>query len=222
MNWKRLSARVNRLGFFAGRVTHQLADAWHDARLVAAQNRVSTFHILRELFTLNATQSLGLRPYFQYRLFDTALSAEQKRRYLPDTPWANVRLWSRFNPKQYGCLYADKLIFNRFFGAVGLPVARIFGVFDPTMGRTMEGKSLRTTADLREWLPTIAKEGFVFKPIEGVRGHSILVFDGLAEHDQNLFATLSANSMLRSAWSPSRTIRPSWSGIGLAPTCERL
>jgi hypothetical protein len=168
-----------------------LADAWRDARLVAAQNRVSTFHILRELVTLNATQSLGLRPYFQYRLFDPALSPEQKRRYLPDTPWANIRLWSRFNPKQYGCLYANKLIFNRFFGAVRVPVARILGVFDPTMGHTMDGKSLRTTADLRAWLPTVAKDGFVFKPIEGVRGHSILVFDGPTEHDQNLFATLS-------------------------------
>jgi hypothetical protein len=88
---------------------------------------VSTFRILRELVVLNATRSLGVRPYFQYRLFDPSLTADQKRRYLPDTPWANARLWSRLNPKRYGCLYANKLIFNRFFSALGLPVAKFSG-----------------------------------------------------------------------------------------------
>jgi hypothetical protein len=165
--------------------------AWRDARLVAAQNGVSTPRILRELVVLNVTRSLGLKPYFQYRLFDPGLSAEEKRRYLPDTPWANARLWARFNPKEYGCLYANKLIFNRFFSAIGLPVARILGIYDPTIGRSMDGRPLRTAADLRAWLPGAAGAGFVFKPIEGVQGHSILVFTGPAEHDVNQFATLA-------------------------------
>ena len=191
INWNALRARVERLRFFGGRITQQLAGTWRDARLVAARNGVSTFHILREVAVLNATRSLGLRPYFQYRLFDPALSSDEKRRYLPDTPWANARLWSRFTPKQYGCLYANKLIFNRFFSAVGLPVARILGVYDPLVGRAMDGRLLRTAADLSDWLPGVAKDGFVFKAIEGVRGHSILVFEGAATQDPNLFATLS-------------------------------
>lgn len=182
---------MNRLRFFAGRAAQQLLEAWRDARLVAARNRVSTFRIFRELVALNATHSLGIRPYFQYRLFDPTLSAQEKRRYLPDTPWANARLWSRFNPKQYRSLYANKLIFNRFFSAVGLPVAKIFGVYDPMVGRAMDGRPLRSSADLREWLPSVATDGFVFKAIEGVRGHSLLVFDGRTAHDPNLFATLS-------------------------------
>jgi hypothetical protein len=191
INWRALRARVERLGFFGGRAAQQLAGTWRDARLVAERNGVSTFHILREVAALNASRSLGLRPYFQYRLFDPRLSSDEKRRYLPDTPWANVRLWSRFTPKQYGCLYANKLIFNRFFTAVGLPVAKIFGVYDPVVGRTMDGSSLRTTPDLRDWLPRVARDGFVFKAIEGVRGHSILVFEAPASPDTNLFATLS-------------------------------
>jgi hypothetical protein len=186
-----MSARLSRLRFYGGKVAHQVVGAWRDARQVAAQSGVSTSHILRELVVLNATRSLGLKPYFQYRLFDPGLSAEEKRRYLPDTPWANARLWSRFNPKEYGCLYANKLIFNRFFSAVGLPVARILGIYDPTIGRSMDGRSLRSAADLRAWLPGVARAGFVFKPIEGVQGHSILVFTGPAEHDANLFATLA-------------------------------
>jgi Sugar-transfer associated ATP-grasp len=183
--------RLDRLGFFARRAVEQAAGAWRDARQVAAQNGVSTFRVLRELAVLNATRSLGVRPYFQYRLFDPGLSPEQKRRYLPDTPWANARLWSRLNPKRYRSLYANKLIFNRFFAALGLPVAKVFGVYDPTVGYTSDGSPLRTPAQLREWLPAIAGEGFVFKAIEGVRGHSILVFTGPAAEDSNMFVTLA-------------------------------
>jgi hypothetical protein len=188
---KKTSDVLGRLKFFGGRAARQLADAWRDARLVAAQNQVSTLHVLRDLIVLNATRSLGIRPYFQYRLFDPALTAADKRHYLPDTPWANVRLWARFNPKQYRCLYANKLIFNRFFAAAGLPVATVFGVYDPLVGRALDGTPLRSSADLRRWLPGVAKDGFVFKPIEGVRGHSILVFEGPAGHDPNAFATLA-------------------------------
>lgn len=193
LNWNRLRARVERLGFLGGRVAQQLAGTWRDARLVAAQNGVSTFHILRDLAMLNATRSIGLRPYFQYRLFDPTLSFDEKRRYLPDTPWANAQLWSRFTPEQYGSLYANKLIFNRFFSAVGLPVAKIFGIYDPLVGRTGDGGSLRSAADLRNWLPGVAHEGFVFKAIEGVRGHSILVFEGPSAEESGKFATLAGD-----------------------------
>jgi hypothetical protein len=188
---KNLKARLSRLVFLGAQLSRQLVGTWRDVRIVAARSGVSAFHILRELIVLNATNSLGLRPYFQYRLFNPALSREEKRRYLPDTPWANARLWSRFNPKQYGCVYANKLIFNRYFSAVGLPLARILGVFDPQVGRTMDGKPLRTVTDLQEWLPSVATDGFVFKPIEGVRGHSILVFAGRARNNPHQFATLS-------------------------------
>jgi hypothetical protein len=161
--------------------------------MVATRHRISRLRILRELLVLNATRSLGLKPYFQYRLFDPALSAAEKRRYLPDTPWANGRLWARFNPRQYACLYANKLIFNRFFGAAGLPVAQVFGVYDPEVGRSTRGQSLRTAADLAAWLPDVARNGFVFKALEGVRGHNILVFVGPAEHEPGVFLTLSGD-----------------------------
>ncbi len=42
LNWKTLRARVERLGFLGGRVAQRLVATWRDARLVAAQNGVST------------------------------------------------------------------------------------------------------------------------------------------------------------------------------------
>jgi hypothetical protein len=140
---------------------------------------------------MNTTRFVGIRPYFQYRLFNPALTPDQKRRYLADTPWANARLWSRLNPKRYGCLYANKLIFNRFFTAVGLPLARIFGIYDPLLGQTMDGQPLRGAGQLRDWLPRVGQSGFVFKPIQGAKGHQVLVFIGPSGEDPNAFITLS-------------------------------
>ena len=189
----KLTHWLSMLRFFAGRTAQQLVGAWRDAHQVASQNGVSRFRILWDLVILNATQSLGVRPYFQYRLYLPHLTAEDKRRYLSDTPWANARLWNRFTPKRYGCLYANKLIFNRFFGALGLPVARILGIYDPVVGRAATGERLTSSEELRDWLPGAARTGFVFKAIEGVRGHSILVFTGPSAHDPNLFVTLSGD-----------------------------
>ncbi|HET6797138.1 MAG TPA: hypothetical protein VFH40_08260, partial [Gemmatimonadales bacterium] len=152
----RLRRGFNRFGFLAGRAAQQLAEAWRDGQQVAEQNGVSRLRILRDLLVLNVTRSLGVRPYFQYRLYRPDLSAEDKRRYLPDTPWANARLWTRLNPKRYGCLYTNKVIFNRFFSSLKLPVARIFGVYDPVVGWTESGEQLKDLDDLREWLPRVA------------------------------------------------------------------
>lgn len=190
---KHLDQRWERLRFLAGRGAQQLKAVWRDTRQATAQTRVSSLRIFRDLVVLNASQGLGIRPYFQYRLFNPDLRREDQRRYLPDTPWANARLWSRLNPRQYGCLYANKLIFNRFFSAAGLPVAKLLGIYDPLAGHTAQEEPLRTPADLRAWLPKVAHAGFVFKAIEGVRGHSILVFTGPAPHDPNRFATLSGD-----------------------------
>jgi len=177
--------------FLLRQAIQQLNEAWHQAHQVAGKTGLSRFQILRDLVVMNTTRFVGIRPYFQYRLFNPALTPDQKRRYLADTPWANARLWSRLNPKRYGCLYANKLIFNRFFTAVGLPLARIFGIYDPLLGQTMDGQPLRGAGQLRDWLPRVGQSGFVFKPIQGAKGHQVLVFIGPSGEDPNAFITLS-------------------------------
>jgi hypothetical protein len=190
---KHLEERWVRIRYLAGQGAQQLKAVWRDTRQATAQARVSPLRVFRDLVILNATRGLGIRPYFQYRLFNPDLGREEQRRYLPDTPWANARLWSRLNPRQYGCLYANKLIFNRFFSAAGLPVAKLLGVYDPLAGYGAQEEPLRTPAELRAWLPKVAHAGFVFKAIEGVRGHSILVFTGPSPQDPARFATLSGD-----------------------------
>jgi hypothetical protein len=131
------------------------------------------------------------RAGFHYRLFDPELSADAKRRYLWEAPRANARLWAALTPLRYRCLYENKLVFNQYFSSFGLPLATIYGVFDPEVGRSMEGQSLRTEADLGQFIRRFRQDGFVFKPAEGVQGRQIVVLTGAAADDPDAFLSLS-------------------------------
>jgi hypothetical protein len=92
---------------------------------------------------------------------------------------------------RFRLLYDDKLVFHHYFASVGLPVAELFGVFDPMVGRTAEGESLRTEAELASFLRRLPRTGFVFKPTEGIQGHQVLVLTGPAPDDPDTFLTLA-------------------------------
>jgi hypothetical protein len=160
-------------------------------RQAAGEDGVGVAGITRDLLLLNLTHQMGVRSYFQYRLFDPKLSPSQKREYLPDTKWARNRLFARLNPAQYRLPFRSKLVFNRIFGGQGLPVARAYAVYDPKVGYTFNGEPLRDAADLRRWLRQHGPEGFVFKPIRGMEGFQILVFAGAAADDPEVFVTLA-------------------------------
>jgi hypothetical protein len=84
-------------------------------------------------------------------------------------------------------------MFNRLFGGAGLPVTRILGVFDPAVGWTRDGGSLRTASDLGDWLRSAGGQGFVLKPLWGSEGYQVLVFTGADADDPGHFLTLAGD-----------------------------
>ena len=124
--------------------------------------------IARDLLALNLHNQLGVRAYFQYRLFDPRIPYPDKKDYIPDSGRATRRLWSLLTPVQYRLPFRNKLVFNRLFGGQGLPVARVFGVYDPRIGFTVDGEELRNAADLRRWMSRAPDDGFVFKALYGI------------------------------------------------------
>jgi hypothetical protein len=184
LTWiERLTRRVTR---HAG----GLKSAWRDSARAARDQRRNRAAMLIEATSLALRGRMAIDTYFHYRLFDPKLTPTDKRRYLPEAPRANERLWHALTPRDYACLYSNKLIFHRFFKSLGLPLATLFGVFDPAVGRSEEGKPLRTAADLTELLRRCAQDGFVFKPAEGVRGHLTLVFSGPSADSHDTYVTL--------------------------------
>ena len=161
-----------------------------DLRAARAETGASMGTMLRDLVSLNLHQKMGVRAYFNYRLFDRHLSLDQKTEYLPDSHWGKQRLWGALNPEQYRLPFYNKLIFSSLFGQAGLPVPRTLGVFDPAGGASAEGQTLRTSAELERWLECHGGNGFVFKPVWGTEGYQILVFTGRAP-DGRGYTTLS-------------------------------
>jgi putative polysaccharide biosynthesis protein len=165
-------------------------ETWDAARQVRNQRGRGTLGVLAEQLRLYRRHDLDQYAYYWYRLFEKEVSDEEKIHYLPDSVEANARLWSLLTPEPYRCLYDNKLVFHRFFQALGFPLAQIYGVYDPQIGFTTDGRPLRTVEDLRRWLLTHG-EGFVFKPLEGIQGHHILVFTGRATERSEAMLTLS-------------------------------
>lgn len=147
--------------------------------------------MLSEAASLAVQGRMGVDTYFHYRFFDPKLSAEAKQQYLSEAPGANGQLWSALTPSRYGCLFDNKLVFNRYFTSFGLPLATVFGVFDPQVGRTVDGESLRTVQELGNFIRRFRQEGFAFKPAEGMRGHLVLILTGTAPDDPDTFLTLA-------------------------------
>jgi hypothetical protein len=167
-----------------------LEAAWRDSKIAAREHHRSRAAMLAEAAVLALRGRMAVDTYFHYRLFDPNLTRTSKRRYLAEAPKANERLWSALTPPEYGCLYNNKLIFHRFFKSVGVPLAALFGVFDPAVGRTAEGQLLRTETELKELLQRCGEHGFVFKPTEGIRGHLTLVFTGPSAAARDTYVTL--------------------------------
>jgi hypothetical protein len=155
-------------------------ETWEAARAVRGERGLNTLGVLAEQARLYRQYDLDQYAYYWYRLFEKRLPLEEKIHYLPDSVEANARLWPLLTPEAYRCLYDNKLVFNRFFGSLGFPLAEIYGVYDPHVGYSRNGEPLRTTEDLRRCFMRHGDEGFVFKPAEGIQGHHILVFTGRA------------------------------------------
>jgi hypothetical protein len=168
-----------------------LAKLARDIRTASAEDGVGVGAIARDLVALNLHNQLGVRAYFQYRLFDPGIPYADKKVYLPDSGRATDRLWSLLTPVQYRLPFRNKLVFNRVFGGQGLPVARAFGVYDPRVGFTVDGEELRNATDLRRWMRQAPADGFVFKALFGIEGFQVLVLSSRAAEDPPTFVSLS-------------------------------
>ncbi len=174
------------------------AEAWRCAKRVASEYGLSPFRVFREQILLEKLHSVNRYSYYLYRLFDPEIPWEQKKTYLLDyeedyAPF-KVRLWSLLAPERYRTLYDNKLVFNRFFGSLGFPLAKVYGVYDPLHGFTTDGGRLRNASDLKDWLRASSIREFVFKPVEGTQGHNVLVFAGRSTGAPDGLLTVSGDA----------------------------
>jgi hypothetical protein len=134
-----------------------------------------------------------------YGLDVDKMSFYEKTTYLPTEWHAAHRIWQKFVSEHRRTPFHNKYLFNRYFKAEGLPVARIFGFLDSDFGRLRDGRPLQTAEDLGEWMRDRSEAGppetgFIIKPVEGYKGHALHVLEKRAPGNDESFVTLDGRT----------------------------
>jgi hypothetical protein len=171
------------------RVARIAADVYRNSQTAATKCGRSVIAIVWEFFRLRLTTGLSRQEYFVYEFY-FGKSAEEQRSYVRSQPRRIVKVWERLNPRSYWPIFNDKYLFDAAARALGLPVPHDVGFFDPQFGRTTCGRSLRSATDLASWLSDARPSGLVVKPVNGIQGKMVLVFQGNAETRRDFLVTL--------------------------------
>lgn len=124
-----------------------------------------------EMYKLHCLNLLEPEEYYYYHLFKDDLDWEEKTRFLSRNQYHLME--RRMNPREdVGVL--NKLVFNVFANALGLPVPRMYGVFEPNFGYTLSMNPLQTADDLNTMFTKYREASFIIKPIGSYKGMSIL------------------------------------------------
>ena len=81
------------------------------------------------------------------------------------------------NPLPYRCLTEDKILFNMYCEAAGLPTPEIYGILDKTGSPAPHLKVFKGVAELERELQTAGISQVVLKPVNGTKGQGVLILD---------------------------------------------
>lgn len=153
-------------------------DIWSNGRRASKESGVSLLRIGAEQVALYVQNRLSRQEYYMYSLHDPGLSWEEKKAFISRR--GSPRYRQILTPKHYGYLLKNKLIFARYGQGAGLPLAELYGVFDPGVGRTADGAPLCCAEDLWTWLRASDICSLVVKPVESRKGNMVmpLTWDG--------------------------------------------
>jgi len=196
------------------RVARAAAALWRDGRAASAESGVSIFRIAWEQAALHLLNDLNRREYYMYGLQSPALSWEEKKAFISDKD--SGRYIDLFTPRRYTALFKNKLAFSRVYGALGLPLAEQYGVYDPAWGRTAEGRPLKTAQDIHRLIVERGIQEFVLKPLESSQGRMVLPVrrqeglwacpDGSRYSYEDLVAFMNDEEKLKEAYGPKAVL----------------
>ncbi len=108
---------------------------------------------------------LSHHEYFYYRLYDSALSFEEKLKFVGKK--AQTRMHMACNDPTWYSIVHDKLQFQITMQGLGLPIPRALAVYHPFRGAG-QAQTLGDTAALEAFLRDGASFPFFAKPIDGM------------------------------------------------------
>ena len=139
--------------------------------------------VVRRMRWLRRSEGFGYREALELGLLDPGMSRRECARYV--SRHVNLSAQRRLNGHDEPALVTDKLVFQRYCEAIGLPVPRMVAVVYRESGSwTLPGRSLPLEACGTEALP----DSFVVKPCNGYEGYGVQLLhkaggDRLLHHD---------------------------------------
>ena len=121
--------------------------------------------------------------YFIYRLFDPALSSEEKSRFLGKR--LQYPLHIRCMDARWQAIANDKLVFYGFMSSLGLPVPKLLGLYHPTRSASTDTATLRSPEELRLFLRSLSRPAFA-KPVDGTYSLGCFAVEGVDASSETL------------------------------------
>ena len=163
----------------------QIDLAKHMQAAVKAGGRMSS--VVSEIWRLGrGPGKLSHHEYFYYRLYDGALSFEDKLRFVGKK--AQQSMHRACNDPTWYSIVHDKLQFQITMQGLGLPTPRVLAVFHPFRGAG-QGQSLRDVAALEGFLCDAAGYPFFAKPVDGMFSLGCWSIEALSPSDDMLVSS---------------------------------
>ena len=170
---------------------------------------------------LRAREGFGYAEALRLGVLDPEMSPARRARVV--SRHRMVELQRTVNPEALGSLSSQKDYFFRYFSALGLTVAEVYGAVSSNgPGWRRGGGMLDDAADLRELLAEVPDE-IVVKPVDGFQGHGVRLLRRDEIDPEALLAELRAEEMF-SDWLIQRRLHnhPVVAGITGSATLETL
>ncbi len=133
--------------------------------------------------------------YRTYRFFVNSKTIPEMTTYL-----SNYEISHKIRPELYDRsllpMLTNKLIFNRYYSASGLPLPRFYAFYHPNSGFTADDPFLRTESDLRNWLNRNGLKRFFAKPCGGKKGSGILAVSQVVKSGNDFLLTNTNGNVL--------------------------
>lgn len=146
------------------------------ARQAKKDTGAGYFRQLAELYRLSRSPNLiGPAEYFEYRLYDPALTDTAKRQFLG---YKAERIYSRLNQSSWHGTANDKILFEQAMLAAGFKIPRTLAIYHPWRVGGLYYKHVRTREDLEQFLAKSRNYPMFVKPVHGLFGRGANLVTG--------------------------------------------
>ncbi len=148
---------------------------------------------LVEIIYLALRYRLAPIEYRTYRFFNKDKKMPEMSTYI-----SNHEILNKIRPRLYDRtllpMLTNKLIFNRYYKASGLPLPHLYAYYHSGSGFTAENDLLRSGKDLRQWLARTGLNCFFIKPCGGKKGSDVLAIKQVTKYNGDYLLSDSSGS----------------------------